>query len=54
MNTIRLRRVRRLFVHDMAPRHVQRHNMRAWVRSVRMLGRQWLLAQPIALTRKEA
>lgn len=54
MNTIHLRRVRRLFVHDMAPRHVQRHNMRAWVRSVRMLGRQWLLAQPIALTRKEA
>ena len=47
MNTSMLRRVRRHFAHSMAPAHVQRHNMRAWVRSVRMLGDKWLLAKPI-------
>lgn len=54
MNTHHLRRVRRTFNSDMVSRSTNRHNQRAWVRSVRMLGRQWLLAQPIALTRKEA
>ena len=44
MNTNMLTRVRRHFVHDMAPRHVQRHNMRAWVRSVRLLGDKWTIA----------
>lgn len=46
MNTRLLQRVRQHFVHDMAPRHVQRHNMSAWVRSVRMLGDKWLIAKP--------
>lgn len=47
MNTTHLSRVRRLFCNDTTPRQVQRHNMRAWVRSVRHLGTRWLLAQPI-------
>ena len=38
MNTIRLTQARRLFCNDLAPRHTQRHNMRAWLRSVRYLG----------------
>lgn len=42
MNTSILRRVRRHFCHDLAPRSVQRHNIRAWVRSVRMLGDKWV------------
>ena len=47
MNTTRLRHARRLFVHDMAPRSVQRHNMRAWVAALRILGDRWLLAKPM-------
>lgn len=47
MNTTYLRRVRKLFVHPGAPRHVQRHNMREWVKSVRYLGDKWLLAAPV-------
>lgn len=42
MNTNMLRRVRKNFVNDTAPRHVQRHNMRAWVKSVRFLGAKWV------------
>ena len=41
MNTIRLTQARRLFCNDLAPRHTQRHNIRAWVRSVRALGHRW-------------
>jgi hypothetical protein len=41
MNTTRLRQARRNFVHPMAPRHVQRSNMRAWVRMIRILGDKW-------------
>ena len=47
MNTTMLRRARRHFVHPMAPTHIQRANMRAWVRSIRMLGDRWLFAKPI-------
>lgn len=47
MNTTRLRQARKNFVHPMAPRSVQRHNMRQWCRSIRMLGPRWLLARPI-------
>ncbi len=41
MNTIRLTQARRLFCNDLAPRHTQRHNIRAWVRMVRELGSRW-------------
>lgn len=47
MNTILLVRARKHFVHDMAPKHVQRHNVRAWCRSVRLLGDKWLIAKPM-------
>lgn len=47
MNTTMLRRARRHFVHPMAPAHIQRANMRSWVRALRMLGPRWLLAQPV-------
>lgn len=46
MNVALLRRARRLFVHDLAPRHVQRHNMRAWVAAVRYLGDKWIMRRP--------
>lgn len=41
MNTTRLAQARRLFTNELAPRHIQRHNMRAWVRSIRELGGSW-------------
>ena len=47
MNTTRLRQVRRLFANDLTPTQTQRHNMRNWVRSVRMLGNNWLIAKQV-------
>lgn len=52
MNTRALRHVRELFNSPWVPAHVNRANRRKWVRSVRLLGSHWLLAQPIQ--RKEA
>jgi hypothetical protein len=46
MNTSMLKRARKHFTNDMAPRHVQRHNILSWVRSVRFLGPKWLIAAP--------
>ena len=46
MNVTLLKRARSHFVHDMAPRHIQRHNMRAWCVAVRQLGDKWLIAKP--------
>jgi hypothetical protein len=51
MNTRLLKHVRALFVHDMAPTSTARHNMRQWVKSVRMLGDKHLLA--IKVPKKE-
>jgi hypothetical protein len=47
MNTNLLRRARRLFSHPDVPASTQRHNARAWARSVAFLGDKWLLAKPI-------
>ena len=47
MNVRVLRRVRQMFSNPDAPRRVNRHNQRQWVRSVRHLGGQWLLARPV-------
>lgn len=41
MKTDRLKQARRLFSNPMAEPHTVRHNMRAWVRSVRLLGPHW-------------
>jgi hypothetical protein len=32
---------------DLAPKHINRANQRAWLRSITMLGDRWLLAKPI-------
>jgi len=45
--TTKLRLVRQLFLHPDVPVSTARHNMRAWVRSIRQLGNRWLLANPI-------
>ena len=44
MNTTRLKQARRLFVHQDVDQSTARHNIRAWARSLRMLGDKWLLA----------
>ena len=41
MNTQALKTVRRLFNVDYVPKAQNRHNQRAWVRSVRILGDRW-------------
>ena len=46
MNTKLLRIARKHFVRDYIPVSTQRHNIRAWVRSLRLLGDKWLLAKP--------
>jgi hypothetical protein len=43
MNTHYLTTVRRLFNNPLAPESTNRHNQRAWVKSVRLLGDKWLL-----------
>lgn len=43
MNVTLLRRARMHFVHDLAPRHVQRHNIKSWARAVRLLGDKWVM-----------
>lgn len=52
MNTKALKHVRQLFNSADVPSRVNRHNQRAWVRSVRYLGGNWLLAKKVQ--RKEA
>jgi len=44
--TTKLKLVRRLFIHPDVPESTARHNMRAWVRSIRQLGNSWLLCNP--------
>lgn len=48
MNTTMLKRARRHFCHPLAPRSVQRHNMRAWAKAIRMLGDKWLLHKNVS------
>jgi hypothetical protein len=47
MNTTALSMARRLFKVEGVPVSTQRHNMRSWVRSVKYLGKKWLIATPI-------
>ena len=47
MNTQVLKTVRRLFNVDYVPKAQNRHNQRAWVRSVRSLGDKWLLSKQV-------
>jgi hypothetical protein len=48
MDTRMLIKARELFSVGWAPAHTQRHNMRAWVKSVRILGPKWRLAKPLS------
>jgi len=48
MNVVRLVQVRKLFNSPYAPAEINRANQRKWVRSVRQLGANWLLASPVA------
>ena len=52
MNTAILKRARELWVINDVPRDIARHNIRAWVRSVRLLGDKSLLATKV--DRKES
>ena len=45
MNTRMLTRARKLFNVDYLPASTNRYNQRQWVRQIRMLGDNWLLAQ---------
>ena len=47
MKTTYLTMARRLFDQPGVPRTTVRHNMRAWVASVRYLGPQWLALRPV-------
>ena len=48
MKTNMLRRVRRLYNVDYIPREINRANQLKWVRSVRLLGNNWLLAEYVS------
>lgn len=50
MNITLLSRARRHFINEMTPVHTSRHNMRQWVRSIRMLSNTWKLAKPAPQT----
>lgn len=41
------RRAIRLYSYDLAPKSVNRHNQRSWLRMVALLGDKWLLAKPV-------
>ena len=51
MKTNMLTRVRKHFSNDMVSEHINRHNMRAWVLSVRFLTegskKKWLLSEQV-------
>lgn len=47
MNTRFLKRVRNLYCIDGVPTHIQRHNCRQWIKSIRFLGNKWLLAEQV-------
>ena len=49
MKTNMLIRARAHF--NCADHKTNRHNQRAWIRSIRFLGDKWLLAAPIVTTR---
>ena len=52
MNTYYLSRSRLLFSNDMASVKTARHNMRQWVRAIRMLGQRWILSREQHVGRK--
>ena len=53
-NTALARRAVLLYNNPMVPKATNRFNQRAWLRSVRMLGTRWVLAQSQPLVRVSA
>lgn len=53
MKTQMLSLARRHFCRSYIPVSTQRHNIRQWARSVRLLGSKWLLAEHINCTGKQ-
>ena len=53
MKTKMLSIARQHFCRPYIPRSTQRHNIRAWVRSVRTLGDKWLLAHTTNFSTKQ-
>ena len=51
MNTRLLSRARRLFSSDLVADSINRHNIRAWVQALRVLGPRWI-GLPQRLERK--
>jgi len=47
MNIQLARRAIRLYSCDLAPKSVNRHNQRSWLRMVSLLGDKWLIAKPV-------
>lgn len=47
MKTNMLKRARALFNVEYMPREINRANQLKWIRSVRMLGENWLLAKQV-------
>jgi len=52
MKTNMLTRVRKHF--ESGDRRIDRHNQRAWIKSIRFLGTRWLLAHPISALKVQA
>jgi hypothetical protein len=42
-----LRMAVRLYSNPNAPKHINRHNQRAWLKSIQFLGDKWLLAKKV-------
>ena len=42
-----LRMAVRLYSNPLAPKHVNRHNQRQWLKSIEFLGDKWLLAKKV-------
>lgn len=43
MKTEMLIKVRQLFNSDYVPKHINRHNQRQYIKSIRQLGNKWLI-----------
>jgi hypothetical protein len=47
MNISMLTKARKLWCIEYIPYHQQRHNIREWVRAIRILGDNWLLIKKV-------
>lgn len=47
MNYRLKKRAIQLYSCDLAPKSVNRHNQRSWLRMVSLLGDKWLIAKPV-------